>query len=321
VQHIGSVNPATLRGFTIVLKRGTTAVQAQAVASYLQRFGLQSVISTDHRFVHATGSYAAAAANVGFERVKVGTQTFVRTTHPAQFPFTIARYIAGTSINPGVKARALNLRPQALIAGPQTGYGPADYAGIYDINPVYTSGINGKGSTVDIAACFNIDPADVAFFETTYGLPNNKVHVIHVDDTLDQSGSVPPPDIEPTLDVERVIATAPQAKVNLYLVPDCLISQFVDMFAKIAEDGGETALSVSYGLPEADYGFFGIGDLINGQSAALECISDQDVAEFAASGDSGSWGDPFIAVNFLDVIYPASDPSVLSVGGTTQERS
>ncbi len=323
MQHLGSVNPALPRQFTIVLKAGTSAKDAQAVAAYLEHYGLQSIIASSNRFIHVVGTFgaASAAAGVGFERVKLGTETFVRTTGPAHFPPAINRFIAATSINPGMKARALNLRRQALVAGPQLGYGPADYAGIYDINPLYGAGVNGAGSTVDIAACFNIDPADVAYFETFYGLPANVVNVIHVDGTLDQFGNVPPPDIEPTLDVERVIATAPHAKVNLYVVPDCLISQFVDMFAQIASDGGETAMSVSYGLGEADYGLAGIGDLITAQSAALECISDQHVAEFAASGDSGSWGDPFIAVNFLDVLYPASDPSILSVGGTTTEES
>ncbi len=147
------------------------------------------------------------------------------------------------------------------------------------------------------------------------------VNVIHVDGTLDQSGNVPPSDLEPTLDVERVISTAPKSKVNLYVVPDCLISQFVDMYAQIAADGGAVADSTSYGVPEADYGAFGLGDLLIAQSAALQDVADAGVASFAASGDSGSWGDPFLAVNFLDVLYPASDPNEISVGGTTVEQT
>jgi len=324
VQHLGSVNPAQPHQFTIFLKSASQR-DAQTVAQYLARFNLVAHISRSSRYLHVSGTFggSAQAAGVQFERVKVGTDTFVRTTGPTHFPPGINRLVAATSISPGVKARPLNLRmrPQALIAGPQTGYGPADFAGIYHINPVYGSGIDGTGSTVAIAACQNIDPADIAYFESFYGLPSNVVNVIHIDGTLDQFGNVPPSALEPTLDVERVIATAPGATVNLYVVPDCFVSQFVDMFAAISEDENAISMSVSYGLPEADYGLLGIGDLLLAQSVGLQAIADEHVASFAASGDSGSWGDPFIAVNFLDVLYPASDSNIISVGGTTTEES
>lgn len=324
--HVGAVNPGQSRQFTIILKSGSHK-DAQTVATYLSRFNLITKISSNGKFIHVTGTFgsSAAAASVQFERVKVGAETFVRTSGPAHFPPAIERLIAGTSLSPGVKMRALYVkpRPNAFVAGPQTGYGPADFASIYHINPVYASGIDGAGSTVDIAACFNIDPNDIAFFESFYGLPPNHVHVIHIDGTLDQFGNVPPPDIEPTLDVERVIATAPGAKVNLYVVPDCFVSQFVDMFAAISEDENAVALSVSYGLPEADYAVFGIGDLLFAQSVALQAVSEERIASFAASGDNGSWGDFFATglVNFLDVLYPASDPNIISVGGTTVEQT
>ncbi|MBV8459912.1 MAG: S53 family peptidase [Candidatus Eremiobacteraeota bacterium] len=323
VQRLGSVDATAHREFTIVLKAGTNGAEAAAVATYLRRFGLFVTITPDDRFIHASGSYAAAgaAAGVNFERVKSGTETFVRTTGPVQFPYAIARYIAGSSVNPGVKVHSFIVNRKGVIAGPQTGYSPADFANIYDINPVYRSGIDGQGATIDIAACFNVNVSDITYFQSHYQLPGASLHIVHVDGTTDQSGLIPPPDIEPTIDVERVIATAPRASVNLYLVPDCLVSQFVDIFAKIDADGGETALSDSYGLGEADYAAFDISDLMEAQHAALQCIASHDVALFAASGDNGSWGDPFLATDFLDVNYPASDPYVIAVGGTTVEQT
>ncbi len=272
----------------------------------------------------STFARTSAAAHTNFERVKVGSEVFVRTTNPVQFPADIAARVAGTSINPGMRMRALlRPRPLAEVVGPQTGYGPPDLATVYNFNPVYAAGITGAGSTVDIAACFNIDPNDVAFFQTAYGLPAHKVNIIHVDGTVDMFGNVPPPDLEPTLDVERVMATAPDAKINLYLVPDCLISQFIDIYTQMAADGHAVAASSSYGVPEADFGIFGLGDLIIGQNAAIQAMADKHIQSFAASGDSGSWGDSLATglVNFLDVIYPASDPNVLAVGGTTLEES
>src|SRR5579872_1163696 len=324
IQHLGGVNPAQVHRFTVIMKN-PTAADANHVATYFRGFGIAVTISPDNHFLHMVSTFArsAAAANTQFERVKIGTETLTRTTHSPQFPADIASRVVGTSINPGPRARAQNVRPQAEVVGPQTGYGPGDLANVYNFNGVYSSGIDGKGETVDIAACFNIDPNDIAFFQTFYGLPSNPVNVIHVDGTLDQFGNVPPPDLEPTLDVERVMSLAPNAKINLYVVPDCLISQFVDMFAEIAEDGHAVAMSTSYGLFEADYAVAGIGDLLVAQSAALQGVADAHIASFAASGDSGSWGDSLTTglTNFLDVLYPASDPNVLSVGGTTLEES
>lgn len=324
VQHLGGVNSAQRHEFSVMLKTKTRA-DAELVAGYFKRFGMLTRIASNNRSLHVTGTFGSsgAAANVRFERVKIGSESFTRTTSAPQFPANINSRIAATSISPGVKMRSLAVRPQFQVVGPQTGYGPRDFAAIYDINPVYAAGIDGHGTTVDIAACFNIDPADIRFFENFYGLPHTVVHVIHVDGTTDQFGNVPPSDLEPTNDVERVISTAPGAKVNLYVVPDCFISQFADMFEQIADDGHAVSMSVSYGLPEADYAVFGIGDTLFAQSKALEEVQDENITSFASSGDSGSWGDSLATglVNILDVQYPASDPTVLSVGGTTVEQT
>jgi len=265
--HVGTVNLGQRHQFTIILK-SASRTDAETVVTYLHRFNLLSEISPTGKFIHVTGTFgsSAAAAGVQFERIKVASETFVRTTGPAHFPPAIQRLIAGTSISPGVKMRALYVkpRPQALVAGPQTGYGPADFAGIYHINPVYGSGVDGTGSTVDIAACFNIDPADIAYFETFYGLPANHVHVIHIDGTVDQFGNVPPPDLEPTLDVERVDEAITERTVAL--MPVHFGGQSADMARlgalavrhnlAIIEDSAE-AIGAAYGVRRT--GSFGLG--------------------------------------------------------------
>ncbi len=323
VQHLGSVNPALPREFTVILKSASHS-DALKVASYLEHFGLSTIISSRDKYIHVTGTFGAAgaAAGVGFERVRIGNETFVRITRPVQFPAAIGRLVAATSINPGIKLRSYSVvRREATIVGSQIGYGPADFANMYDINPLYASGISGRGSTIAIAACFNIDPKDIKYFQTAYGLPIKPVKVIHVDGYKDMFGNIPPPSLEPTLDVERVMGTAPNANIWLYVIPDCLVSQAVDMFERIADDANADAMSFSYGIDEADYAAGGIGDLILAQHAALQDVANQRIAEFAASGDSGSWGDPFLAIALLDVSYPASDPNMISVGGTTVAQS
>jgi kumamolisin len=320
--RIGAVNSAAARHFTVLMRSGSAA-EAASVAAYFRTFGLHVDVAADNESLDVRGTLgqAAAAGHTGFEQARFGTQTFVRASQPPQFPAAVSRLILGTSINPGAKAHSMAVRSNAQVVGPQAGYGPGDYASVYNINPVYSAGITGAGQTVDIAACFNINPSDIASFQQLYGLPNRKINVIHVDGTVDETGAVPLPDLEPTLDVERMISTAPGAKINLYVVPDCLISQFVDMFTAISKDKKASTMSVSYGFDEADYGAEGLGDLITAQSAAIAKMVKNGITPFASAGDDGSWGDPFLAVNFIDVSYPASDVNVISVGGTTLEEN
>lgn len=328
VVRVGGVNAGLTQHFTVILKNANKD-DANLVAAYFRHFGMSVETSSNHKFLHVTSTFGrtAAAGNTQFERVKFNGEVLTRTSHNPTFPRDIAQRIQATSIDPGPRMRALGLngrpQPQAQVNGPQTGYGPATLAAVYNFNPVYAAGLDGTAQTVDIAACFNIDPVDIAFFQNFYGLPNKRVNVIHVDGTVDQSGHVPAPDLEPTLDAERIMSVAPNAKINLYVVPDCLVSQFVDMYAEMAEDGHAVSSNTSYGLFEADYGVLGIGDLLLAQSAALQAMADQHIANFAASGDNGSWGDSLTTglINFTDIIYPSSDANMIAVGGTTLETS
>src|SRR6202012_3407518 len=83
---------------------------------------------------------------------------------------------------------------------------PADYATIYNINPLYTAGKNGTGTTLAIVGRSNITLSDVSSFRSTAGLTANQPTVI-----LDGAnpGLVSGDQDESTLDVEWSGATAP----------------------------------------------------------------------------------------------------------------
>jgi kumamolisin len=109
----------------------------------------------------------------------------------------------------------------------------------------------------------------------------------------------------------------------LYLSPNCAFNEVIDMFSQIAEDDATyhfAAVSHSYGSYEGDYAADGLSQSLLDESAALAEIAKQGTPIFASSGDGGSWNDLGIE-NATDVNYPASDPSVLAVGGTTVEES
>lgn len=235
---------------------------------------------------------------------------------PFAFPPAIARLVEATSFVPGAHARPLFVKPALVPNGPANGYGPADIANLYDIAPVYAAGIVGSSQTVAVAACSSVSLGDLAGYDALFGLPaKHYLTTVHVDGTSTAQ------DGEATLDVERVHGTAPGAAIRLYLAPNCAFDEIVDMFARIAEDDAKyhfAAVSHSYGFNEGDFAADGLTQSLYDESAALAEIAKQGTPLFVSSGDGGSWNDLGIE-NATDVSFPASDPSVLAVGGTTVE--
>jgi kumamolisin len=321
VTVVGAPAPGAGRYFTVFLN-SSDAANAATVANYFKSFGMAATVLKNNKSirVYGTNAQAAAAGHTTFQTVKVANQTFVRTAHDPTFPSSIQGLVAATSMSPGPKMEALNIRPFATVNGPQNGYGPADFAGIYNISPAYAAGITGAGRTISVAACNDIQQSDVSLFESNYGLPSTVINVIPIDGPRDGFA-----DLEPTLDVERVLSTAPGTAVNLYVVPDCTFSEFADMINQIAIDNNADAVSTSYGQFESVYGTFGFGaDMLAQHKALHAVVIDDGIPFFAASGDSGSWCGTFFCPffeNFTDVEYPASDSYVIGVGGTTVEES
>ena len=48
---------------------------------------------------------------------------------------------------------------------------PSDFATIYDLAPVYNSGINGAGIRIAIIGLSQVNPGDISPYETIFGLP------------------------------------------------------------------------------------------------------------------------------------------------------
>jgi kumamolisin len=301
-----------------VIPASTSPADLAVLKKYFVAYGFGVEESPHLRDLQLTGTLAGAAraAHATFSAVTTGGETIVRST-PFAFPAAVARLIAATSFVPGAHAHPLFVRPALVPGGPVNGYSPQDIASLYDIAPVYASGIEGASQTVAVAACSSISTGDIARYDSLFGIPAAKLATVHVD------GESSAQDGEATLDVERVHATAPGAAIRLYLAPDCSFGQIVDMFARVAEDDATyhfSAVSHSYGFDEGDFVADGLGASLLDESAALGQIAAQGTPVFVASGDGGSWNDLGVE-NATDVSFPASDPSAIAVGGTTVEAS
>jgi hypothetical protein len=124
-------------------------------------------------------------------------------------------------------------------------------------------------------------------------------------------------DIETTLDMEWSISTANSFgsyQATAYILPyigaNNYLSTFADVYSAIQSNNNSRVVSTSWGCAEDCWGgangvttLHGIFNSMVGQGWTL----------VAASGDGGATSD----CNTLSVDYPASDPDVVGVGGTT----
>lgn len=126
---------------------------------------------------------------------------------------------------------------------------------------------------------------------------------------------------EVALDQESLLAAAPHAPQRAYFAPNSARGE-VDALEQIASDaisrGDIGALSISWGECEAD-----ASSAINALHQALTDVLAAGVTVFAASGDSGAFdcNSSSAPDGTTAVDYPASDPLVVGVGGTTIDDS
>lgn len=209
---------------------------------------------------------------------------------------------------------------------------PWDFATIYNVAPLWSSGINGTGQTIAIAGTSDIDSNDVNTFRSTFGLPaipgfqevdTNGLATTCTSTNPDAACGVG--DLEEnTIDVEWSGAVAPGAKIVLVVTGQNsagTVDTVYDSAQYVVQNITAKILNLSYGECELGQGtaenvaFYDLW-----QSAAAEGIS-----VFVAAGDSGSpscddggdaIGNPYSAQYGLSVSGTASTPYNVAVGGT-----
>jgi hypothetical protein len=192
---------------------------------------------------------------------------------------------------------------------------PADFATIYNINPLYQNGINGSGSTIAVVGRTNINVSDVSSFRSIFGLPANPPQIIvNGTDPGDLGGDE---EAEAVLDTSWAGATAPNATVELVVSASTNTSDGVDLSEMyIIDNNLADVMTESFGDCEANY--------TAAEGTAISNLASQAAAQgityTVAAGDSGAEGcdDPTqttahgpISVNIL-----ASTPYTVAVGGT-----
>ena len=207
-------------------------------------------------------------------------------------------------VNPGISYS--NVTPYQAAPFP---YSPSDIAGAYDFNGAYASHDYGQGVTIAIVDAYG-DPNlqyDLYSFDHISGLPAVNLSVNYPEG---QPPSVSTPwAIETASDVEWAHAMAPEANISLYVSPNSNLESMMNITSMIVNEKLASIISFSWGIPEVSV----TGSEMKAFSSILNKAASYGISVVAASGDLGAFdGEPLPSVNF-----PASDPSVLSVGGTS----
>jgi subtilase family serine protease len=196
------------------------------------------------------------------------------------------------------------------------GFTPNQYLTAYGLSSLQSSGLTGAGERVALLEIDGFKPADVARFDSCFGMPKPQVKLFGV-------GIKKPlaPGGETTLDLEVLTAAAPRlSDVDVYessAAPSAVLNSLKDAIE--SNNQRPDVISASLGGCESDnlrsLGHRGIGLYEH----EFEVAAATGISVLAASGDDGSstcideQGNP---TRKLSVSFPASSPFATSVGGT-----
>jgi hypothetical protein len=195
---------------------------------------------------------------------------------------------------------------------------PADWATIYDVNPLYKAGTTGAGSSIAIVGRSNLNLADVSEFRAKSGLQANNPSVILVNTN---PGLVAGDQDESTLDVEWSGAVAPAANLKFVVAASTATTDGIDLSAQyIVNHETAQVMSTSYASCEQD---MGITELAFYSSLWQQAAS-EGISSFVSSGDAGPagcYGGSSTSASGAGVNGLCSSPYSTCVGGTEFQES
>jgi subtilase family serine protease len=294
---------------------GVSLHDIAAVKQWLQSQNLQvDSVSTSRVRINFSGTSAAMAGAFGseFHYFLANGGKRISVAGPPKIPAALAPVVAGihglyrTDYRPLYKSRVGRLaatgpkpnltffidnQPVNLIV-------PADFAVIYDLNPVYAANITGAGQTIAVIGRSRVYNPDIENLQLTVGMPvKDPVLIIPPDgfdpgppETVPPAGFAPSADQgEATLDVMRAGSTAPGATIDLVVSASTTTTDGIAIAAPYVVDTTPVPakiMSLSFSACENEASQQGVAfwDNVFSQAAA------EGISVFVASGDSGAAG-------------------------------
>jgi len=301
---------------------GVSETDAAQITAWLQAHGfeVEEVAAGSLSITFSgTAQQVEAAFHTPIHTYKIGKEIHHANARDPEIPAALAEVVDGIVSLHDFRSHAQNtgarLPATEFTSGGSYYLAPADFATIYNLNPVYQQAINGNGQSLAIVSRSNINLADVRRFRSAFDLPaNDPLIIINGADPGIWSSDE---ETEADLDVEWAGAVAKSATIKFVVSKSTNSTDGVDLSAQyIVNHSLSPVLTVSFGECEAALGSSGNKFLSNlWQQAAAEGIT-----VFVSSGDSGAAGcdspSATHAIHGLAVNGICSTPYSICVGGT-----
>jgi uncharacterized protein (TIGR03437 family) len=284
-----------------------------AIVSWLQSEGLKvNDVARGRHWITFTGTAGLidSAFLTAIHRYNVEGETHFAAALEPSVPAALAGVVSGLQglddFYPRPMHRFVPASGPAYNSSSGAHYlAPDDFATIYNLNPLYTAGIDGSGQRIAIIGDSDIDLADIQNFRRRFHLPANDPQVVlYGPDPGTNSDNLG----EADLDLEWSGAVARNATI-------------VYVYATSVNTAAQYAIDHNL-APVISFSF---GGCEPSNSSAFRSIAQQASAQgitwLAASGDSGAAGcdsafSSAQATKGLAVSFPASIPEITAVGGT-----
>ena len=292
------------------------AADYEKMAAWLAAQGLTITYRDDsHLGIFFRGSVARIARvfTTRFARVNYQGGEFTSATSAPSVPTALAPALLGINgLQPHLRAHKLQVLPMAVISPP---YSPAQVLKAYNAS---STGLDGSGQTVATLIDTFPNDSDLTAFWSRYNISESLANITKIQVI---SGTLPTPSGEESVDVQWSTAMAPGVKVRVYAVTMLALSYIDQAYQRIYADlpsvPGFNQLMVCFGANEGD-----MSDAqMQTEAQNIATLASTGLTILASSGDGGSNPDSstghYSATAPTQIIYPAGDPSVTSVGATS----
>ncbi len=276
---------------------GQTDTQINAVVQWLQSHGLTvEEIGKGRTWINFSGTAALVEQAFGTQihRIQVNGRMHHANVVDPSIPRGLAGIVGGIVSLHDFRRQPMHrsirqVDPKELTpdftSGSSHFVGPADFATIYNVNPLYNAGTNGSGQSVAIVGRTDIALADVQQFRTFFGLPANNPQFIH--NGADPGNLGGGEEGEADLDVQWSGAVARNATIKFVISASTNTTDGVDLSAQyIVNNNVAPAMSTSFGSCESAMGSAERSFYNNLWSQAAS----QGITSFVSSGDAGAAG-------------------------------
>jgi subtilase family serine protease len=178
--------------------------------------------------------------------------------------------------------------------------------------------LDGSGQTIVIVDAYGSPTLqnDLAVFDAVFGLPTPNLNIIYPEGmppAFDpNSGNQIGWAVETSLDVEWSHAIAPDATIDLLIVPTNSGYPLDNAVSYAVQNHLGNVISLSWGAPEAAIQGKGNNIQLLQADKNYQAAQAAGITVLASSGDNGASN----GYAFANALFPASDPLVTAVGGT-----